>query len=179
MSFDNVRSSKTACDLQAHRQHFSGAAMKKNTTNTKKQNRKALRQRRAKRRFSFLKQLRRDTSLSPSAKMVVWALADDFYNLDDEQCNAGFTTLGHAVGRKRRSTIDAIQEAEAAGWITISSIGGGSKRSTNRYALAWEKVANSAAPEKPFSEPEKQSAETEQPTDNIEETVSGPRVTPT
>jgi hypothetical protein len=111
--------------------------------------------------------------------MVVWALADDFYNLDTEQCNAGFTSLGHAVGRKRRSTISAIDEAKEAGWITVSSIGGGSKRSTNRYALVWEKVASSAAPEKPFSESKNPSAEAEQPTDNVEETVEAPEAAQT
>jgi Helix-turn-helix domain len=114
--------------------------MKKNTT-TKKQNRAALRKRRAKRRFAFLNQLRRDTELSSSAKMVVWSLADNSYNLDDERCNPGFATIGANIGRKRSSTIDAIQEAEAAGWITISSIGGGSKACTNQYTLVWAKKA--------------------------------------
>ena len=77
---------------------------------TKKENRKSVRTRRAKRKFAFLKQVRRDTALSPSAKIVVWSLADGFYNLETEQCNAGFTTLGRAIGRSQ--PLDATLRAE-------------------------------------------------------------------
>src|SRR6516162_4905535 len=85
----------------------------------------ATRKQRAKRKFAFLKELRRDTTLQPSAKMVVWSLAEDFYNLDDERCNPGFASLARAV--RQRSVIDAIGEAKTRGWIEVSSIGGGSK----------------------------------------------------
>jgi hypothetical protein len=122
---------------------------------TKKENRKSVRTRRAKRKFAFLKQLRRDTALSPSAKIVVWSLADGFYNLETEQCNAGFTTLGRAIGRSQRQTQRSIKEAAAAGWITISSIGGGSRDCTNRYALVWDKIANGTGPDKSSAKPEK------------------------
>src|SRR3974390_1021492 len=122
----------------------------------------ATRKQRAKRKFSFLKELRRDTTLQPSAKMVVWSLAEDFYNLDDERCNPSFASLARAVGRRQRSVIDAIGEAKTRGWLEISSIGGGSKRSTNRYTIVWDKRADVA-----------QAAEkTNQPIDDIEEAMS-------
>lgn len=128
---------------------------------TKKQNRKAVRERRAKRRFAFLKQLRLDATLSSSAKMVVWSLADNSYNLDDERCNPGLDEIARNVGRSLRPTKQAIKEAKDAGWITFTSTHGGSKRCTNRYTPVWDKVANSAKPEKP-------SANTDQP---IDETI--------
>jgi hypothetical protein len=112
------------------------------TTTATNKNRKALRKRRSKRRFVFLKQLRLDTTLSSSAKMAVWALADDRYNIDTEQCNAGFGTLGKDIGRSGRQAKRSIKEAEVAGWITIQSIGGGSKTCTNRYTLVWDKIAD-------------------------------------
>jgi hypothetical protein len=124
--------------------------------------RTATRKQRAKRKFALLKELRRDATLPPSAKMVVWSLADDFYNLDDEQCNPSFASLARAVGRRSRSVIDAIGEAKAGGWIEVSSIGGGSKRSTNRYTIVWDKRADvTPAAEK-----------TTQPNDDTEETVN-------
>src|SRR6516164_6787053 len=123
-----------------------------------------IRKQRAKRKFAFLKELRRDTNLQPSAKMVVWSLAEDFYNLDDERCNPGFASLARAVGRRQRSVIDAIGEAKTRGWIEVSSIGGGSKRSTNRYTIVWDKRANVA---------QEQAAEkTNQAIDDIEEAAS-------
>ena len=124
----------------------------------------AIRKQRAKRKFAFLKELRRDTALQPSAKMVVWSLAEDFYNLDDERCNPSFASLAKAVGRRRRSVIDAIGEAKAGGWIEVSSIGGGSKRSTNRYTIVWDKRADVA--------PGQAGEKTNQPIDYVEEAMS-------
>src|SRR3974377_1315660 len=91
-----------------------------------------MRKQRAKRKFAFLKELRRDTNLQLSAKMVVWSLAEDFYNLDDERCNPSFASLARAVGRRQRSVISAIGEAKTRGWLEVSSIGGGSKRRTQQ-----------------------------------------------
>jgi hypothetical protein len=122
-----------------------------------------IRKQRAKRKFAFLKELRRDATLQPSVKMVVWSLAEDFYNLDDERCNPSFASLARAVGRRQRSVIDAIGEAKAGGWIEVSSIGGGSKRSTNRYTIVWGKRAD-VAPE--------EAEKTNQPIDDIEEAMS-------
>jgi hypothetical protein len=124
----------------------------------------ATRKQRAKRKFAFLKELRRDTTLQPSAKMVVWSLAEDFYNLDDERCNPSFASLARAVGRRQRSVIDAIGEAKTRGWLEVSSIGGGSKRSTNRYTIVWDKRAEVA--------PEQAAENTNQTIEDIEETVS-------
>jgi hypothetical protein len=131
---------------------------------TRHQQRTAMRKQRAKRKFAFLKELRQDTTLQPSAKMVVWSLAEDFYNLDDERCNPSFASLARAVGRRQRSVIDAIGEAKAGGWIEVSSIGGGSKRSTNRYTIVWDKRTDVT--------PEQAAEETNKPIDDIEETVS-------
>jgi hypothetical protein len=125
----------------------------------------AIRKQRAKRKFAFLKELRRDTALQPSAKMVVWSLAEDFYNLDDERCNPSFASIARAVGRRQRSVIDAIGEAKTRGWLEVSSIGGGSKRSTNRYTIVWDKRADVA--------PRQAAEKTDQSIDEIEETVSG------
>jgi hypothetical protein len=127
--------------LQAYKQQFYGAAMKKNTT-SKKQNRAALRKRRATRRFAFLKQLRRDTKLSSSAKIAVWSLADDSYNLDNENCNPGFSKIGTNIGRTGRQAKRSIREAQDAGWIMFTSTLGGSETCTNRYSPVWDKVAN-------------------------------------
>jgi hypothetical protein len=124
----------------------------------------AIRKQRAKRKFAFLKELRRDATLQPSAKMVVWSLAEDFYNLDDERCNPSFTSLARAVGRRQRSVIDAIGIAKTQGWIEVSSIGGGSKRSTNRYMIVWDKRAEVA--------PAQAAEKTNQPNDDVEETAS-------
>src|SRR3974390_3067280 len=124
----------------------------------------ATRKQRAKRKFSFLKELRRDTTLQPSAKMVVWSLAEDFYNLDDERCNPSFASLARAVGRRQRSVIDAIGEAKTRGWLEVSSIGGGSKRSTNRYTIVWDKRADVA--------PRQAAEKTDQLIDDIEEAMS-------
>jgi hypothetical protein len=96
--------------------------------------------------------------------MVVWSLAEDFYNLDDERCNPSFASLARAVGRRQRSVIDAIGEAKTRGWLEVSSIGGGSKRSTNRYTIVWDKRADVA--------PEQAAEKTNQPIHDIEETVS-------
>jgi hypothetical protein len=126
----------------------------------RKTTKKTVRTQRAKRRFAFLKEMRRDTSLSSSAKMVVWALADDFYDLDTERCNPGFEGIAKAIGRSLRPTKQAIREAKDAGWIKVNSIGGGSKRCTNRYTLVWNKVANKPS--------------TNQATDNVEETAKAP-----
>ena len=124
----------------------------------------AIRKQRAKRKFAFLKELRRDITLQPSAKMVVWSLAEDFYNLDDERCNPSFASLAMAVGRRQRSVIDAIGEARAKGWIEVSSIGGGSKRSTNRYTIVWDKGADVVVPRQATEK-------ANQHTEDIEETV--------
>jgi Helix-turn-helix domain len=135
---------------------------------TKKQNRKAVRERRAKRRFAFLKQMRRDTTLSSSAKMVVWSLADDSYNLDDERCNPGLDEIAKNVGRSLRPTKQAIKEAKDAGWITFTSTHGGSKRCTNRYTPVWDKV-HSAKAEKPSAQPIDDTIEEGKFTEIIEE----------
>jgi hypothetical protein len=138
---------------------------------TKKQKHQPERARRMKRRFALLKQLRLDTTLPSSAKMVIWSLADDFYNLDTEQCNPSITKLAKAVGRRRSSVITAAAIAEVEGWINVSSIKGGSKTSTNRYTFNWVKVANSAISEKPF-------AKTDQRVDVAKETFEEPKATP-
>jgi hypothetical protein len=113
----------------------------KSGTTTKKQNRQAIRKRRAERRFAFLKQLRRDTTLSSSAKMVVWSLADDSYNLETERCDPGFAKIAKNVGRSLRPTKKAIKEAKDAGWITFTSTRGGSEDCSNRYTPVWSKKA--------------------------------------
>jgi hypothetical protein len=87
------------------------------------------------RRFAFLKQLRLDANLSAAAKMVVWSLADDSYNVESERCNPGFTTIATNIGRARSSFAVSLNEAKDAGWITVESIGGGGKRNTNGYTL--------------------------------------------
>ena len=113
----------------------------------KKQDRTALRKQRDKRRFAFLKQLRLDTVLSASAKMVLWALADDHYwpladnSSTDERCSVGFAALGKSIGRSGRAAQDAIKEGQAAGWVNVSSIRGGGAHCTNRYDLIWGKKA--------------------------------------
>jgi hypothetical protein len=116
--------------------------MKSAGTTSAKAKLKALRKSRAKRRFAFMRQVRRDISLSTAAKVVLMSLADDFYNLETEQCNPGYTAIGANVGRTGRQAQRSIKELETAGWITSSSVGGGSKASTNQYTLMWDKVAN-------------------------------------
>src|SRR5277367_5972005 len=120
---------------------------------TKKQNLKAIRKRRADRRFAFLRQLRRDTNLSSSAKMVVTSLADDSYNLDTERCNPGFAKIAKNVGRSLRPTKKAIREAKDAGWIAFTSTHGGSEDCTNRYTLVWSKKATILKPGEASSHP--------------------------
>src|ERR1700721_2750191 len=101
------------------------------------------------RRFAFLKQLRLDANLSAAAKMVVWSLADDSYNVESERCNPGFTTIATNIGRARSSFAVSLNEAKDAGWITVESIKGGSKRNTNNYTLVWDKVASTEKAAKP------------------------------
>ncbi|OAF18781.1 hypothetical protein AXW67_02330 [Bradyrhizobium neotropicale] len=73
--------------------------------------------------------------LSSTAKLVADALLLTFRNNMTGQCNPSLTTIGLAIGRCRRTVINAINELRAGPdpWLIVRGTGGGSKDNTNNY----------------------------------------------
>ena len=86
-------------------------------------------------KFGFMWPLMADPDLSPSAKCAAVALVFKFHNNRRDLCNPSFVAIGRIVGRKRRSTIDAVQELQDAGWLRVRSTKGGSKSNTNNFVF--------------------------------------------
>src|ERR687885_1827691 len=88
-----------------------------------------------------------DADLSPSARCVGIALVN-FLNRKTGLCCPSYETLAKASGFKRRATINAVNELEAAGWISIARTRG--RTNTNTFTFAFDRLAH--APDGPDEE---------------------------
>jgi Helix-turn-helix domain len=85
--------------------------------------------------YRIRRALMADPSLSSTAKLVGDALLITFRNNKTGQCNPGLTSIAAAVGRSRRTVIDAINELKAGHdpWLIVRGTGGGSQDNRNSY----------------------------------------------
>jgi hypothetical protein len=76
-----------------------------------------------------------DPALSSTPKLVADALLLTFRNNTTGLCNPSLNTIALAVGRCKRTVIEAIKELKAGNdpWLIVRSTGGGSKNNTNNY----------------------------------------------
>jgi hypothetical protein len=102
-----------------------------------------------------------DSAVSHPAKAVACVLALKFHNVGNDKCYPGFTKIAKTTGWSLRAVKGAIVELVAGGWISVSSIGGGSPTCSNRYAFDWKRTITSQSAEPP-----------RQAIDNADETIS-------
>ena len=79
-----------------------------------------------------------DPHLSHPAKDVALVLALRFFNDGQNgRCNPGYSGLAKATGWSETAVVDAVEELVQGGWISFTSVGGGTARNTNRYSIDW------------------------------------------
>lgn len=86
-----------------------------------------------------------DVELSSSAKCLAAAVLLKWFFNERSECFASYETIAQAAGMKRRATaIKAIQELEAAGWLTVEKRGRGQggRSYTNRLHFDFDRVRN-------------------------------------
>lgn len=79
-----------------------------------------------------------DPSLPALAKNVGAVLLLHFHNASTGRCNPPYEQLGEACGVKKRATILAVQDLEAAEWVRVERRG---HRRPNVFHLAFSRVA--------------------------------------
>lgn len=88
--------------------------------------------------YAVLWAIMADPALSAAAKCCATVLLLQFRNHITGRCNPSFAELGKRIGRKRRSTIDALTELKEAGWIRWAGTKGGSSGNTNNFVFLLE-----------------------------------------
>jgi hypothetical protein len=103
----------------------------------------ALRKRRGKRRAKFLDQVMLDTKLTTSEKLVIWCLAQGFYNTETERCDPGPAKISEKLGGciSWRQVQRALKGARIKGWVAWPPNKGGAQKETNDYTFPWGKLA--------------------------------------
>lgn len=106
----------------------------------------AAKPKRAPKHYRILWGIMADPQLSASAKCCAVALLLKFRNSETELCNPSFDTLARAVGRSRRSAIDAIAELKSGDdpWLSVKSTKGGAKANTNNFHFSSARLAGEA-----------------------------------
>ncbi|WP_441255745.1 helix-turn-helix domain-containing protein [Tardiphaga sp. 285_C5_N1_2] len=101
---------------------------------------------RAPKHYRILWGIMADPQLSASAKCCAVALLLKFRNSETELCNPSFDTLARAVGRSRRSAIDAIAELKSGDdpWLSVKSTKGGAKANTNNFHFSSARLTGEA-----------------------------------
>jgi hypothetical protein len=79
-----------------------------------------------------------DPSLPALAKNVGAVLVVHFHNWRTGRCNPSYEQLGEACGVKKRATILAVQDLEAAAWVKVERRG---HRRPNVFHLAFSRAA--------------------------------------
>jgi Helix-turn-helix domain len=76
-----------------------------------------------------------DRTLNSTDKLVADALLLNFRNNETGRCNPSFSTIASAVGKSRRTVINAINNLKAGNdpWLIVGGTRGGSKHNTNKY----------------------------------------------
>lgn len=80
-------------------------------------------------RFGWLESVRRDTSLSPIARLVAHVLVMDFCNRDTLRCDPSYDEIGAVVGKSKHTIRRAVADLFEAGWIVTE---GGCGRGVSR-----------------------------------------------
>ncbi|TXN81953.1 helix-turn-helix domain-containing protein [Methylobacterium sp. WL8] len=84
-------------------------------------------------KWQLLQAVIADASLSQTAKLVAARLLYH-HSSQTGRCFPSYQTLADGVALKRRAVINAVQELEAGGWISVNQVKGGAAAGPNRYA---------------------------------------------
>ncbi|SFU67889.1 MULTISPECIES: hypothetical protein [unclassified Methylobacterium] len=79
-----------------------------------------------------------DPSLPALAKNVGAVLLLHFHNASTGRCNPPYEQLGEACGVKKRATILAVLDLEAAAWIAVERRGG--RHKPNQFAFRFDRL---------------------------------------
>ncbi|MGX9984536.1 hypothetical protein [Methylobacterium fujisawaense] len=79
-----------------------------------------------------------DPSLPALAKNVGTVLLLHFHNASTGRCNPPYEQLGEACGVKKRATILAVLDLEAAAWIAVERRGG--RHKPNQFAFRFDRL---------------------------------------
>ncbi|WP_283638092.1 hypothetical protein [Marinovum algicola] len=80
-------------------------------------------------KWGWLESVRRDTSLTMTARMVAHALVLDFVNRDTLRCDPSYEEIGNVLGTSKHSVRRAVGQLYQAGWIVTE---GGCGRGVSR-----------------------------------------------
>jgi hypothetical protein len=87
-----------------------------------------------------------DPALSHPAKDVALVLGLLYFNDGQNgRCNPGYTGIANATCWARSAVVEAIEELAVGGWISFTSVGGGTAKNTNRYTIHWSRIATRPA----------------------------------
>ena len=87
-----------------------------------------------------------DPALSHPAKDVALVLGLLYFNDGQNgRCNPGYTGIAEATCWARSVVQNAIEELVEGGWISFTSVGGGSEKNTNRYTIHWTRTSTRLA----------------------------------
>ena len=84
-------------------------------------------------KYAILWAIMADRELISSTKNVATALLVEFQNTETGQCNPSYRKMADIIGLSRDTVLDAVNELEAAGYLTVSGTKGGSARNTNQF----------------------------------------------
>jgi hypothetical protein len=83
-----------------------------------------------------------DPALSHPAKDVALVLGLLYFNdRQNGRCNPGYTGIAKATCWARSVVVEAVEELVVGGWISFTSVGGGTTKNTNRYTIHWSRSA--------------------------------------
>lgn len=80
-------------------------------------------------KWGWLESVRRDTTLSMTARMVAHTLVLDFVNRDTLRCDPSYEEIGNVLGTSKHSVRRAVGQLYQAGWIVTE---GGCGRGISR-----------------------------------------------
>ncbi|WP_339949041.1 helix-turn-helix domain-containing protein [uncultured Albimonas sp.] len=95
-------------------------------------------------RFMWGRCIRKDQARTLSAKMLAWALAEEFADNDTGACHPCVETLAEALALSTRQVRRAVRELEEAGWLAVDRASGRGRSSTYQLTFPGEIAAEKA-----------------------------------
>lgn len=92
-------------------------------------------------RFLWGRMVRGEAKLTPAAKLLAWALCEQFADGDTGVCHPSVATMAEATGYKERHIKAAVKALEQAGYLTVIRAIGRANRSTYQLRIPAEKGA--------------------------------------
>jgi DNA-binding Lrp family transcriptional regulator len=92
-------------------------------------------------RFMWGRCIRQAAEISPSAKMLAWALSEQFADNETGECWPKVGTLAEALALSERQVRRAVRELEDGGWLLVERASGRGRASSYRLAFPGEMAA--------------------------------------